>query len=123
MFKQRFKSISPLLVLTLVLGAGPIACSSAPAVTSDTFRQYSVQKRSGDYTISAVDQSQLANLDGIKLLSGKGPHANSGSKFDVAVEVQGVGLQFDKDRTYGYMRADRAFTTERTVGIRFRFQF
>ena len=123
MFKQRFKSISPSLVLAFVLGAGPIACSGAPPVTSVSPQQYSVQKRSGDYTISAVDQSQLANLDGIKLLNGKGPNAGSETKFDVAVEVQGVGLQFDKDRTYGYMRADRTFTSERSVGIRFRFQF
>ncbi|MDA1326014.1 MAG: hypothetical protein O3C34_14860 [Proteobacteria bacterium] len=123
MFKPRFKTISTSLALALILGTGPIACSGAPPVTSDSPRQYSVQKRSGDYTISAVDQSQLANLDGIKLLNGKGPSRGSETKFDVAVEVQGLGLQFDKDRTYGYMRADRTFTSERSVGIRFRLQF
>jgi hypothetical protein len=87
----------------------------------DTF--WILKRPSARTLVSAVDQSLLANLDGIKLLNGKGPNAGSETKFDVALEVQGVGLQFDKDRTYGYMRADRTFTSERSVGIRFRFQF
>ena len=123
MFETRVKSISTIFALTLMLGAGPIACSSAPPAASDVSRPISFQKTDGDYTISTADRSYLANLDGIKLLNKAGPKADSGTDFDVALEVQGVGLQFESERTYGYMRVDRTFTNDHSVGIRFRFQF
>ena len=116
------KSISTAFALALILGAGPVACSSAPPVTPDDTRRFSLLNQAGDYTISAVDRSLLANLDGIKLLGRAGPHADSKTKFDVVLEVQGVGIQFEEERTYGYMRADRTFTNEHRVGIRLRFQ-
>ena len=123
MFNTRVKSIITSFAVALVLGAGPVACSTAPPVMPDATRHFSVEKRAGDYTIAAVDHSHLAYLDGIKLLGGAGPNADRKTNFDVALEVQGVGLQFEKDRIYGYMRVDRTFTNERRVGIRIRFQF
>ena len=123
MFETRVKSITASFALALILGAGPVACSSTPPVTPDDTRRFSLVNQAGDYTISAVDHSLLANLDGIKLLGKAGPHADSKTKFDVVLEVRGVGIQFEEERTYGYMRADRTFTNEHRVGIRFRFQF
>ena len=126
MFDRKVKSIATSFVLALVLGTGPVACSSAPpmmsGVAGHVATQYSMGKQAGDLTLSAVDHSQLANLDGIKLLS-RAPRTDNETKFDVALEVQGLGVQFAKDRTYAYVRADRAFSSKHTVGVRFRFQF
>ena len=123
MFDKRAKSIFVSFAVAVILGAGPVGCAGTPEAMSESARQFSMQKRAGDYTISAVDQSKLAYLDGIKLLNGAGPNADGATTFDVALEVQGLGVQFDKDRTYGYMRADRTFSNEKTVGIKFRFRF
>jgi hypothetical protein len=123
MFGTRVKSISTTVALALILGTGPIACSSAPPAHSGGVMQYNLQRLNGDYTFTAKDRPLVANLHGIKLLSGEGPHADHKSTLDVALEVQGVGVQFEQDRTYAYVRADRTFTNERRVGIRFRFQF
>lgn len=123
MFKTRAKSIVTNIVVALVLGAGPVACSGVPSAVPEVGNRFSVGKQAGDYTISAVDHSMLANLDGIKLVSGKGPHSSVETTFDMALEVQGLGLQFEKERTYGYMRVDRTFTNDHTVGVSFRFRF
>ena len=96
---------------------------NTPISEDSSATKFSVDKRAGDITVSAVDNSLLANLDGIKLLSSEGPHAHRKTKFDVALEVQGLGVQFEKERTFGYVRADRAFTGEHSIAIRFRFQF
>ena len=123
MFNSKVKSICASFALAVVVAGGPIGCTSTPSAISDGARQFSMVKTSGDYTIRAVDQSMLAHLDGIKLLSGKGPRTDHRTKFDVAVEVQGVGVQFANEQTFGYVRADRTFTNDHRVGISFRFQF
>jgi hypothetical protein len=123
MFDTKIKAIGASFALALILGAGPIGCSGTTSALTDGSKQYTMMKRSGDLTLSAVDQTMLAHLDGIKLVSGRGPKADNTTKFDVALEVQGVGVQLGQDRTYGYMRADRAFTNDHRVGVRFRFQF
>ena len=71
MFDNKIKTIGASFALALILGAGPIGCSSGPSSLTDGARQYTMMKRSGDLTISAVDQTMLANLDGIKLVSGE----------------------------------------------------
>lgn len=123
MFGTSVKSVSTSFAIAMILLAGPVACSSAPPVMSGGDTQFNFKKMNGDYTFSAKDRPLVANLDGIKLLSGKGPHADHETAFDVALEVQGIGVQFEKDRTYAYVRADHAFTNEHRVGIRVRFQF
>ena len=123
MFETRVKSISISILIALILGAGPMACSSAQPVMSGGPAQYNLERINGDFTFTAKDRLLMANLDGIKLVSGQGPQAHHKTEFDVAVEVQGVGVQLENDRTYGYVRAERVFTNEHRVGIRIRFQF
>ena len=126
MFDNKIKHSAKMFILALILGTGPIGCASAPpmmsGVATHVATQYSMGKQGGDVTLSAVDHSQLAHLDGIKLLS-RAPRTDSDTKFDVALEVQGLGVQIAKDRTYAYVRADRAFSSKHRVGVRFRFQF
>lgn len=123
MFATRVKSISTSFTIALLLGAGPVACSGAPQVMSGGDTELNIKNLNGDYTISAGDSPLVANLAGLKLINGEGPHTGHKTEIDVALEVQGVGVQFEKDQTYAYVRADRTFTDERRVGIRFRFQF
>ena len=123
MFETRVKSISISFLIALILGAGPVACSSAQQVISGGPEEFNLERMNGDYTFSAKDRPLMANLDGIKLVNGEGPHAHHKTEFDVAVEVQGVGVQLENDLTFAYVRADRVFTNEHRIGIRFRFQF
>lgn len=123
MFAHRVKSIGISFTIAALLGTGPVACSSVPRVLPASPTEYSFSKLNNDYTIRAKDEQIVTNIDGIKLVNGNDPHAAAKTDFDVALEVQGVGVQFDNDQTYAYVRADRAFSSERRVGIRFRFQF
>ncbi len=122
MFETRVKSNTASFALALIHGARPVACSSAP-VTPDDTRHFSPANQVGDYTIGAVDHSLPANLDDNKLLGSAGPYADSETRFDVVLEFQDLGIQFEEERSYGYMWADRTFTNDHRVGIRFRFQF
>jgi len=123
MFKTQVKSISISFALALILGAGPAAGAGAPPVTPGGTPHFNLEKKAGDYTISVEDHPLLARLDGIKLLGRAGPSTDRATKFDVTLEIQGMGVQFETDRTYAFMRADRAFTNEHRLGIQFRFQF
>jgi hypothetical protein len=123
MFEARVKSISISVLVSLILGAGPVACSGAQSIMPGEASELNLERLNGDYTIRDKDRPLVANLHGIKLVHGVNPHAHHTTAFDVAVEVQGVGLQLENDRNYAYVRADRVFTNEHRVGIRFRFQF
>ena len=123
MFTHRVKSIGITFTIAALLGTGPVACSSVPRVLPAGPTEYSIAKLDNDYTIRAKDEQIVTSIDGIKLVSGNDPHAAAKTEFDMALEVQGLGVQFEPDRTYAYLRADRTFSSERTIGVRFRFQF
>lgn len=65
----------------------------------------------------------LAPLAGVKVLGWKNPGTRQAAGFDLTVEFHGLGVQFEEQGAYGYMRADRAFSGENRVGVRFRFRY
>lgn len=100
------------------------ACANKPQQPVPSgVKYFTAEKKNGDITIRAVDRSYLANLDGIKLTNKQGPNADDKTSFDIGIEFQGIGVQFDPNHTYGYIRADRTFTNDRRVGINIRFRF
>ena len=88
----------------------------------DSVERHHSKKRRG-VTFGVPGGALAATLDGVKLLGWKGPGADHNSGFDVTVEFNGLGLQFEDQGTYGYMRADRVFSGSDRVGIQFRYRF
>ena len=133
MFRSQAKIISCVaaaLALTACAGTvptAPVADNQKAERVKSTLSFHARDKRipvyRKDYTIGAKNRYVPEELDGVKLLGWNNPRLGEQNGFDVTVEVQGVGLQFEGDRTYGYMRADRAFTTDSRMGVRFRFRF
>ncbi len=75
------------------------------------------------FTFGAPGGPLETTLDGVKLLGLRGLGADHKSGFDISVEFNGLGLQFEDQGTYGFMRSDRAISGSGSVGIRFRYRF
>lgn len=76
-----------------------------------------------DVTGGALEDALTQALDRVKQLGWKRPGAKQKPGFDVSVEFHGLGLQFEEQGTYGYVRPNRAFSRSNSVGIQFRYRF
>jgi hypothetical protein len=62
-------------------------------------------------------------LDGLKLLGWKRPGANPKSIFDIAIELNGLGIQLEDQNLYGYLRAARTLSDKDLFSIQFRYRY
>ena len=109
---RKHNTVSPL--------ANDLLISSLSKERMDEFR---FSRSVDQYTFGISGDHLPTGLDGIKFLASGDPPTERETKFDVSIELQGVGLQLEKQQTYGYFRADRAFSTDPRIGIKFRFRF
>ena len=65
----------------------------------------------------------VPNLDGVKVLGWKEPGAVQKSGFDLMLEFNGLGLQFEDQATFGFLRADRVLSGVDRLGLRFRYRY
>jgi len=65
----------------------------------------------------------VTNLDGVKVLGWKEPGAVQKSGFDLMLEFNGLGLQFEDHATFGYLRAGRVISGVGRLGLRFRYRY
>lgn len=115
-------------VASETLRTGPQFSPAVASVVSTAKPQAKSVAREGakserGVTFGAAATSLVPGLDGVKVLGWRGPGAEQKSGFDMTVELHGLGVQFEEQGTYGFIRADRAFSGSSRVGIQFRFRF
>jgi hypothetical protein len=123
MFDTKLKTIRSVFLLAIMLSAGPIGCGGTQSNVSSGKGQLTLYKFANGDTINAADQSTLAQSGAKKFISDNNPQSAQKIKFDVAMEVQGIGITVDRNRASAYMRPGRTFSSDHRAGVQFRFRF